>query len=62
MVDNRKQKIYCESTLARCQEDGIKELFGLTGVEAAQSVADAMTLVLSVPFAVSELKYMEKMQ
>ena len=26
----KKQKIYCESTLARCQEDGIKELFGLT--------------------------------
>ena len=40
----------------------LPKLFGLTGVEAAQSVADAMTLVLSVPFAVSELKYMEKMQ
>lgn len=26
----KKQKIYCESTLARCQEDGIRELFGLT--------------------------------
>ena len=26
----KKQKIYCESTLARCQEDGVKELFGLT--------------------------------
>jgi hypothetical protein len=26
----KKQKIYCESTLARCQEEGIKELFGLT--------------------------------
>ena len=26
----KKQKIYCESTLARCQEDGIRELFGQT--------------------------------
>ncbi len=26
----KKQKIYCESTLARCQEEGVKELFGLT--------------------------------
>lgn len=26
----KKQKIYCESTLARCQEDGIMELFGQT--------------------------------
>ena len=26
----KKQKVFCESTLARCQEDGIKELFGQT--------------------------------
>ncbi len=26
----KTQKIFCESTLARCQEDGIKELFGTT--------------------------------
>lgn len=38
----------------------LPKLYGLTGVEVAQSVADAMTLLLSVPFAASELKNMKK--
>lgn len=30
----KKQKLFCESTLARCQSDGIKELFGTTNTSA----------------------------
>ena len=30
--------------------------FGLTGVEITQSVADVLTLLMSIPFAVQELK------
>ena len=30
--------------------------FGLTGVEITQSVADVLTLGLSIPFAVQELR------
>ncbi|MDE6250650.1 MAG: hypothetical protein K2M34_03385 [Alphaproteobacteria bacterium] len=36
----RKQRVYCDSTLARCQSDGVIELFGsnsLTAVPAATS-------------------------
>ncbi len=34
----------------------LPRLFGLRGVEMTQSVADLLTLVISIPFAVSELK------
>lgn len=36
----KKQKLFCESTLARCQSDGIKELFGTTST-AANPTADS---------------------
>ncbi|MBD5388632.1 hypothetical protein HDR63_00030 [bacterium] len=31
----KKQKLFCESTLARCESDGIKELFGTTSTSSA---------------------------
>ena len=31
-------------------------LFGLTGVEITQSVADVCTMMISIPFAITELK------
>ncbi len=40
----------------------LPKMYGLTGVEAAQSVADALTLFLSIPFAASELKNMKEIR
>ncbi|MBQ8294758.1 MAG: hypothetical protein IJX89_05230 [Alphaproteobacteria bacterium] len=35
----RKQRVYCDSTLARCQSDGLIELFGSTNTSAAPSAS-----------------------
>ena len=37
-------------------------LFGLTGVEITQSVADVCTMMISIPFAITELKKLKQDQ
>ena len=37
----------------------LPKLFGLTGVEITQMVADILTFMITIPFAISELKKMK---
>ena len=43
----KKQKIYCESTLARCQEPGIKELFGWTDTSRDPSSTSRLGVMIT---------------
>jgi hypothetical protein len=42
----KKQKLFCESTLARCQEDGIKELFGSTNTSSNPTSASRLGIMI----------------
>lgn len=43
----KKQKLFCESTLARCQSDGIKELFGTTNTSANPTADSRVGIMIS---------------
>ncbi len=43
----KKQKLFCESTLARCQSDGIKELFGTTNTSANPTADSRVGILIS---------------
>lgn len=42
----KKQKIYCESTLARCMDDGKTELFGSTNVDSNPTTASRLGVMI----------------
>ncbi len=42
----KKQKLFCESTLARCQNDGLKELFGTTSTSANPGSASRIGIMI----------------
>jgi len=42
----KKQKLFCESTLARCQEDGLKELFGSANTSANPTSASRLGILI----------------
>ena len=42
----KKQKIYCESTLARCMDDGKTELFGSTNVDSNPTTASRLGIMI----------------
>lgn len=43
----KKQKLFCESTLARCQSDGIKELFGTTNTTSNPTSDSRLGIMIS---------------
>lgn len=43
----KKQKLFCESTLARCQDEGLKELFGTTNTAANPSSDSRVGIMIS---------------
>ncbi|MBP5485279.1 MAG: hypothetical protein J6Y07_01045 [Alphaproteobacteria bacterium] len=43
----KKQKIYCESTLARCQDEGKKELFGQTDTSRAPTSQSRLGVMIA---------------
>ncbi|MBR1380454.1 MAG: hypothetical protein IJ560_02600 [Alphaproteobacteria bacterium] len=43
----RKQRVYCDSTLARCQSDGLIELFGSTTVNASPTASSRIGAAIS---------------
>ena len=43
----KKQKLFCESTLARCQSDGIKELFGTTSTSSNPTADSRVGIMIS---------------
>ena len=43
----KKQKLFCESTLARCQDEGLKELFGTTNTAANPSSDSRIGIMIS---------------
>ena len=42
----KKQKLFCESTIARCQEDGLKELFGSANSSANPSSTSRLGIMI----------------
>ncbi|MDR0741325.1 MAG: hypothetical protein LBF28_00945 [Rickettsiales bacterium] len=43
----KKQKLFCESTLARCQDDGKTELFGTTSTAANPTASSRIGIMIS---------------
>ncbi|MDR0726924.1 MAG: hypothetical protein LBF37_02570, partial [Rickettsiales bacterium] len=43
----KKQKLFCESTLARCQNDGLTELFGTTSMAANPTAGSRIGIMIS---------------
>ena len=43
----KKQKLFCESTLARCQDDGLNELFGSTNTSANPTSNSRIGIMIS---------------
>lgn len=43
----KKQKLFCESTLARCQDDGLKELFGTTSASANPTASSRIGIMVT---------------
>lgn len=42
----KKQRLFCESTLARCQDDGVKELFGSTNKSATPTTKSRVGIMI----------------